>query len=192
MTPPLVTVVIPAYNCESFIDETLNSVYSQTYENIEVLVIDDGSTDSTKEVLRRQGDRIRYLWQQNQGTAAARNAGLRNANGEFIAFLDNDDVWMPKKIQQQVEALQRFSNCGLVFTNGKTFDRTGIDRESLVPAHLGAWIQKQSTDREDAICGDLFQEFLIANVISSATAVMLRKELAQRLGGFDENIAIAD
>jgi GT2 family glycosyltransferase len=92
---PLVSVVIPAYNCAAYIDEAIESVYRQTYLHWEIVLVDDGSTDGTASVVGAHGERVRYFAQANRGTAAARNAGVRWARGELIAFLDNDDVWLP-------------------------------------------------------------------------------------------------
>ncbi|HEV8051797.1 MAG TPA: glycosyltransferase family A protein, partial [Parachlamydiaceae bacterium] len=91
--PSLISVVIPAYNAEQFIGQTIQSVLDQTYPCHEIIVVDDGSTDSTKEVLKRFDGSIRYLYQQNKGPSAARNAGIQVAQGEFICFLDADDCW---------------------------------------------------------------------------------------------------
>ena len=97
----LVTVVIPTYNRANIIINTIKSVLSQTYQNFEILVIDDGSTDNTKEVVLGISDnRIKYFYQENAGAQAARNAGLRNAKGKFISFLDCADEWFPSFIEK--------------------------------------------------------------------------------------------
>lgn len=104
---PLVSVVIPTYNRAGLIDRSLESAFAQTYDNLEVIVVDDGSTDNTEEVLPSTwGDRIRYHRQENQGAGAARNTGIGLAQGEFVAFLDSDDEWSRDKIEKQVELFQ--------------------------------------------------------------------------------------
>ena len=100
---PTVSVVIPAYNAEEYIAETLDSVLSQNYSDYEILVIDDGSTDHTGEVLAHYGDRIHLFQKPNGGPASARNLGLKHARGRYIAFLDSDDLWHPEKLARQVE-----------------------------------------------------------------------------------------
>jgi len=105
---PLVSVIIPAYNATAFLGETLDSVLAQTYPNLEIIVVDDGSTDDTPDLLGSYGDRIRVLRQANSGQATARNHGAREAHGELLAFLDSDDLWDPDKIARQVELLDRF------------------------------------------------------------------------------------
>jgi len=109
---PLVSIIVPAWNCARWITATLESVYAQTYRNWEIILVDDGSTDDTRSILDRHMVRLRYHHQENRGTAAARNAGLRKARGELIAFLDDDDLWLPRKHELQVKALRAASECG--------------------------------------------------------------------------------
>jgi len=98
MTSPLVTVVIPTYNYGRYICETVESALGQTYSPVEIIVVDDGSMDDTRERLATYGDRIRYIHQQNRGLSAARNTGIQAARGEFVALLDSDDLWLPDKV----------------------------------------------------------------------------------------------
>ena len=102
---PLVSVVIPAYNCARFIREALDSALAQDYPGVEVIVVDDGSTDETGAILASYGAQIRLISQRNRGCAAARNAGVAHARGKYIAFLDGDDAWWPWKIGYQMQAL---------------------------------------------------------------------------------------
>ena len=103
---PRVSVVIPTYNRREYVQEAIDSVLAQSYTDYELIVVDDGSNDSTGEALHsRYGDRLAYEWRPNAGVSAARNRGLELARGEFIAFLDSDDVWLPQKLQQQVAFL---------------------------------------------------------------------------------------
>ena len=103
--PPLVSVVMPAFNSARYIAEAIDSALQQDYPALEIIVVDDGSTDDTAKIVSRFGDRVQLLKQQNKGSAAARNLGIRHARGKFIAFLDADDVWWRHKIRQQIEAL---------------------------------------------------------------------------------------
>ena len=193
MSPnPLVSVVIPAYNCAPFISETLESVYRQTYTNLEIVLVDDGSTDDTPSALAPHMDRIRYLYQENKGTAAARNAGIQMAKGDLIAFLDNDDLWFPEKIDLQVRVLQEHPECGLVFTDGKEIDGSRVLRDSLMANHLQSWIDQRDDQDSRVMHGWLFNELITLNFICSASGVMVRKQSVKRIGGFDERIAIAD
>ena len=104
MEDPLVSVIIPTYNRAGVIKETINSIINQTYSNFEIIIVDDGSTDNTGDIIKTfQDDRIKYYWKKNTGLPSkARNVGLKHVNGEFIAFLDSDDIWLPKKIETQL------------------------------------------------------------------------------------------
>jgi glycosyltransferase involved in cell wall biosynthesis len=114
MTPGLVSVVIPSYNYAHFVTEAVDSALAQTYERLEIIVIDDGSTDDTLSVLAPYGDRVRYVYQENQGLSGARNTGIRAAEGELIALLDADDAWHPHKLELQAAYLRQHPEVGLV------------------------------------------------------------------------------
>lgn len=112
-----VSVIIPTYNRARYIIEAVDSVLVQTYKDYEIIVVDDGSTDNTKEVLLPYMDRITYIYQSNKGVSAARNAGILAAKGEWIAFLDSDDEWLPNKLEAQLEDLVRYPEAVLSCTN---------------------------------------------------------------------------
>ena len=116
----LVSVVIPAYNCADYIGESLESVFSQSYRPLEVIVVDDGSVDGTHGAVRKWPDII-YVRQSNGGPARARNAGIMRASGDYIAFLDADDLWTAGKLASQVSILESDSEIGLVFGDMKNF-----------------------------------------------------------------------
>jgi glycosyltransferase involved in cell wall biosynthesis len=131
---PRVSVVVPIYNRAELIKETVESVLSQTVPVHEIIVVDDGSTDSTCERVRAYGNRVVLLHQDHCGSAAARNRGLARATGEWIAFLDSDDVWAPPKIERQLQYLDRHPQCGFVHTGYYEFG----DRRRVVagPSHF--------------------------------------------------------
>ncbi|HPI71773.1 MAG TPA: glycosyltransferase family 2 protein [bacterium] len=106
---PLVSVVIPTFNRADLLPAAIDSVLGQTYERLEILVVDDGSTDHTMEVLRPYADRIRVIAGEHRGPSAARNLGMRAATGEYLCFLDSDDVYYPYKVQAQVEQMSAHS-----------------------------------------------------------------------------------
>jgi glycosyltransferase involved in cell wall biosynthesis len=119
---PLVSVIVPFWNAERFIEEAIESVFAQTYDNWELLLVDDGSVDGSTDIAlryaQRQPERVRYLehpGHQNRGVGAARNLGIRNAEGEYIAFLDADDVWLPHKLEQQLEVLVSHPEAAMVY-----------------------------------------------------------------------------
>lgn len=109
---PRVSVVIPTYNCDRYLAEAIDSVFSQQYQDYELLVIDDGSTDDTAELVKGYGDRLRYISQANQGVAVARNHGIQLARGELVAFLDADDVWLSHKLNAQVNLFDTCRDAG--------------------------------------------------------------------------------
>lgn len=121
-----VSIVIPAYNAAKYICQSLDSVLSQTYRDFEIIVVDDGSIDNTKEVLKPYFGQIRYIYKPNGGPASARNTGINNAKGEYIAFLDADDLWLPEKLELQIELLEKDHEIGLVHSDSIPFDENGV------------------------------------------------------------------
>ena len=103
---PSISIVIPTYNRAGTIERALDSVFAQTFQDFEVIVVDDGSRDATRERVALYGDRVRYIYQENQGCSAARNRGIAEARGAFVAFLDSDDEWLPLKLDVQVRYLE--------------------------------------------------------------------------------------
>ena len=123
-----IAVVIPAYNAGKFIEETIQSVFKQTYAPAEIIVVDDGSTDNTREIVSAY-DEITYCRQTNQGTAAALNTGIKKARSEYLALLDHDDIWLPGKLAKQVELLESDDSVNMVFTMIENFFSSWIPDE---------------------------------------------------------------
>lgn len=180
MTAVRVTALIPTYNSERYIRETVESVLVQTYPIHEILVVDDGSTDRTQDALSPYGDRIRYIKQINAGPPAARNRGLALATGEWIALLDSDDLWVPTKTERQIEYVQQHPQCGLVYTDMKTFDDTGIIEESV---KVSRNLRLPS--------GRIFPE-MFAETLFQTSAVLLRRSCLESTGGFDASLKMGD
>lgn len=172
---PLVSVILPTFNRAYCIERAVKSVLEQEYENIEVLVIDDGSGDHTREVIQEIRDsRICYRKNENNlGAAAARNVGICLAKGEFVAFQDSDDVWLPGKLKKQVDLLKT-SNFGMVYS---CFERTFPDGS----------VEKVPRDgiQPEAKQGNIYPYLLAESYISTQT-MLVRKEILKKIQGFDE------
>ncbi len=184
MSQTRVTVVIPAYNCAGTVAETLDSVLAQNHAATEVVVVNDGSRDETLQVLRRFGDRIRVIDQPNAGPPAARNTGLRAARGEYIAFLDADDVWVQGKLAAQARHLDANPDVGTVFTDWHVWkpepDGSFRRRPAIEARHVD--------DRMDpALSGWLYTRLLFTSELLTST-VMMRASLVQRIGDFDPRL----
>src|SRR3990167_8128796 len=122
MGTPRVSVVIPTYNYARYLPQAIDSVLGQTYPHIEVVVVDDGSTDESRDVLRAYGSRIRWVQQERQGVSAARNRGVRESRGDLVAFLDADDRWLPTKLERQVARWCNEPELGLVHAGEEIID----------------------------------------------------------------------
>jgi glycosyltransferase involved in cell wall biosynthesis len=176
---PLVSVIIPTYNSADFLPQAIDSVLQQTYENIEIIVIDDGSTDHTEAVLKPYTERIRYFKKPNGGPSAARNMGIAEAQGEFIAFQDADDLWLPEKLQLQMDYLTAHAEIAVVYTDLTQFDLQGQVSISLV-------------ERYGAIpSGYIFEELLVNHAIT-LSSVIVRRSCIDEVGAFDESLIGAE
>ena len=124
---PRVSVIIPTFNCARFLERAMQSVFAQTYVDYEMIVVDDGSTDETKDLIACRGEKLQYLYQTNRGLPSARNLGVSKSSGEFLAYLDADDMWYPHKLERQVAYLDSHPECGFVHS-----DLTLVDEKDLV------------------------------------------------------------
>ncbi len=176
MTSPLVSVVIPTYNYGRYICETIESALGQTYSPIEIIVVDDGSTDDTRERLTGYGDRVRYIHQRNRGPAAARNTGIQAARGEFVALLDSDDLWLPDKLERQVTVGVHQPNIGVVATEGFAIDETGRRLDYVAECCS-----------RDGFC-ELTARDLLEFGAFSPSSVLAHKGALLAGGGFDEGL----
>lgn len=176
---PLITVTVITYNRAGMVTEALDSVFAQTYPHFEVVVVDDGSTDDTGRVIQeRYGDRLTYIYQENQGPASARNASIRAAGGEYVALMDDDDLWLPTKLDKQVAALEEHPECALAYC--ACLEATA-DGQSTGQIH-------KSTDQGRT--GDNFALFLRRAVIME-TSVIVRRSALDEVGLFDEELPTA-
>jgi glycosyltransferase involved in cell wall biosynthesis len=185
---PSVSVVVPAFNASSFITEALDSVFAQSAVPRQVIVVDDGSLDGTADKVRgRYGADVTVLQQSNAGPAAARNRGIAEANCDFIAFLDADDLWTPDKISRQIEFLNAHPECGLICSDMVDFGPDGDEGQSHFEKHgLG-----RNFFGDDTYVKDPFAKILSNNFISTPT-VIARRGLVQESGGFPEPFRYAE
>jgi len=174
---PLISVVIPAYNAEKFIKKTLDSVLSQTYKNIEVIVVDDGSQDKTFEIVQsitKTDKRVILLQQQNAGVAAARNLAIENSKGDYIAPIDADDIWYPQNLAKQVQCmLQSEELVGVVYSWSVDID----EADKLTGGFYSS-----------AIEGEVYPSLIYKYFIGNASASLIRRACLEKVGGYNSKL----
>jgi glycosyltransferase involved in cell wall biosynthesis len=212
MKNPLVSVLIPTFNRAYCVGNAIESALAQTYENIEIIVIDDGSTDETENIVARKfssDKRVRYVRKTNGGVSSARNCGIKTAKGDYIAFLDSDDTWKTWKIDLQLKCLEIFQEAEMVWT-----DMEAVRDEQKVIVH-GKYLRKMysayswftlrdifekkaqltencickcaSSSNEIAIyCGNVFSAMIVGNLVHTSTVLISKKRLS-RVGLFKED-----
>ena len=171
MKTPIISCIVPVYNGEAFLSEALDSILGQTYQKLEVIVVDDGSTDETESVARQYGTRVRYYRQPNAGAPAARDEGVRISSGELVAFLDADDLWHPEKLERQLARFLARPELGLCFTHAKHF-----------------WVSEMKEEEKR------FQNHRLTQTLPAylTQALLVRRELFQTVGNFNTGLKFAD
>lgn len=174
MEKPLVSVIVPNYNYADYLPDCIHSVLSQTVKNLECIVVDDGSTDNSVEVLQQfaaADPRLRIIKKSNSGCEASRNEGLKQASGKYIAFVDSDDKWSDTKLENQLDILNK-TNADFVYSNFYGFDNSGTLKKN-----------------KNAISNLTIYDFIGGNPISgSASSVMMKREVFERVGFFDTEL----
>ncbi|MFC1852545.1 glycosyltransferase family A protein [candidate division CSSED10-310 bacterium] len=168
MCQPLVSIIVPVYNGQTYLPETLDSIFTQDYQPFEVIIVDDGSTDSSAEIARTY-KHLRYIYQSNQGVPVARNTGIAASHGEFIAFSDQDDLWLPNKLRVQMEYLLQHPDVQYVLCKNRLFLEPEIERP--------AWLKLELLESPQL-------DF-------SPGALLARKTIFQYLGPFNVNFQTA-
>ena len=188
-TRPLVSVIIPVRNAKDFIQEAIDSVLNQDYPSIEIMVIDDGSDDFDYQTLQLQDERICVTRLEGCGVSHARNTGMRLARGDYLAFLDADDVWFPGKLKAQIRYLESAAHVGIVF--GQFIAWTCDESGRFAPAAQLATDCSQLTAADPTRSGWLYTKLLLGLLVGMNTAVV-RREIYQTIGGFDESMRIGE
>ncbi|WP_207478027.1 glycosyltransferase family 2 protein [Arenibaculum pallidiluteum] len=208
----LVSVIIPTYNRADTLTRAVDSALNQTHRAVEAIVVDDGSTDATAAVMeRRYGaePRVRFMRQDNAGAPAARNRAMRAASGDYLAFLDSDDVWKPWKLELQLACFRAFPEAGMVWTDMEAIDPAGrawdprhlrtmyadsyrwFTREQLFPKRAtlggGPW---DAAGPAEAWCGEIYSPMIMGNLVHTPT-VLLRRDRFEKVGFFDEGLKVA-
>lgn len=177
---PRVSIIIPTYNCARYIGRALDSVCAQTYKDYEILLVDDGSTDDTKDVVMQYGRKVAYLYQQNRGVSAARNHAISKASGELLAYLDADDMWYSEKLERQVAFLDAHQECGMLHSEISVIN----EQDEILHVRFNEETKRPVPQ------GYCLLELLKRSHIQTLTVVERRK-CFDRAGVFDERLPIA-
>src|SRR4051812_4052693 len=211
MTGDLVSVVIPSYNRAYCIATTVDSALAQTHASVEILIVDDGSSDGTRDLIAeryRDEPRVRYIYQSNAGVSAARNHGLRLARGQFLSLLDSDDIWLPWKVEAQLRCLEALPTAGMIWTDMdaigpdgqlqyrrfltqmymsyRKFTREQLFRESRPLSSIDAELANTLSDPR-VFLGDIFSPIITGNLVHTST-VLMRRERFEKVREFDVNL----
>lgn len=177
---PTVSVIIPAYNAENTILETIESIREQTFKDLEIIVIDDGSKDKTLDIVGAIDDpRIKFFAYPNGGVSVARNRGIERSTGDFLSFIDNDDLWTPDKLELQLAALLNNTDVDAVYS--WTVNMTD-DGQSISFA----------TAAEPTVEGDIYPDLLLGHFISNGSNILVRRKVVDTIGGFEPNWVCSD
>lgn len=176
---PLVSIVIPCYNHEQYVKQSLESVFSQTYKNIELIVIDDGSSDNSVDILKKMQEKhdFTFVTQKNMGVCKTLNKAISLSKGEYIATLASDDYWNITKIEKQVNSLESDPNSEFCFTQAKEFDENNPKYEKIFP--------------KNPLTGRVLNQVFLRQHVPAASMMFSRK-LYDKLGGFDESLKEED
>ncbi|MBD2250025.1 glycosyltransferase family 2 protein [Nostoc parmelioides] len=175
---PKVSVVIPAYNAMKYLPATVESVLQQTFTDIEILIINDGSSDNIIAWTTQITDpRVQVISQENQGLSGARNTGINHASGEYIAFIDADDLWLPTKLEKQVKCLDNYPQAGLVYTWTAWTDETGKPTGVIVASDVEGYV---------------WEQMVVNDKISNGSSAMVRRICFDKVGLFDTELTSSE
>ncbi|HLV01181.1 MAG TPA: glycosyltransferase, partial [Acidobacteriota bacterium] len=183
-----VSVIIPCFNSARFVAEAVNSVLKQTRPPDEIIVVDDGSTDDTADVLNRFKGQISYIRQENRGPSTARNTGIQAATGELICFLDADDIWLPEKLERQLDFITQNLDVGLLFTDEEEIE--AASGRVLQPSLLSSRKRFERPNLPGYV-SNAVEQLLLENFIPTST-VMTRRSCLKVSGLFDEKLQVSE
>ncbi len=187
---PLVSIIIPAYNCGKYLGQAIDSVLNQTYLNIEIIIADDGSTDNTRSVFDKcvlgNSDKISYFYQKNKGPASARNLGLKNAHGEYIAFLDADDLWKPEKLEKSINFLKEN---GFDWICTAMIKDTGDGNQTVKRIPADSWVINSSTHEIKQLKNGLF---FFSDIAVHTPTIIAKRKCFDLAGIFDESFLVGE
>ena len=187
VTNSLVSVVVPTFNGQHWVADTLQAVLAQTHQNFEVIVVDDGSTDATCEVVRQVAPGARLLTQANARVSAARNAGLAAALGEFVIFLDQDDIWHPQQLARQVAWMQQHAECGAVVCRYHHWYLA----QGQYPAPTAVWPPDPGLVADPEFTGWVYHQFLF-DCWALTSGTLMRRAAVLAAGGFDTQLRYSE
>jgi glycosyltransferase involved in cell wall biosynthesis len=179
--PPSVSIVIAAYNRAEFLPATLESILSQRFQDFELIVVDDGSTDQTRAALAPYANRMRYVYQENRGPSAARNLGARHASADWISFQDSDDLCLPGHLETLHDFAKHHPPCAMVFANGRYLDSSKHNRETIIPRAKSRALMERGVQLKD-----LFDKSIVR-----LQAALISKDSYDHIGGQDESLRIS-
>jgi glycosyltransferase involved in cell wall biosynthesis len=185
---PTVSVIIPSYNCELYIAETLESILNQTFKDVEIIVVDDGSTDKTRQLVTSYGTSVRLVTQTNAGVCAARTRGIREAAGQYVCLMDHDDYWLPDKLALQVEQMQRHPDAGLVYS---TFAWWHPGLDGVFPNPRNYKDEPFGDVIDEEFSGWIYHLLLLDCWVLTSSA-LIRSEVFDKCGAFDESLPYSE
>ncbi|MFZ4288419.1 glycosyltransferase family 2 protein [Variovorax sp. HJSM1_2] len=186
---PRISVVIPCYNAERYIAAAIESVLAQEWPDLQIVVVDDGSKDASAQIIQQRFPQVLLVQQPNQGVAAARNTGIAASNGEWIAFLDADDLWLPGKLHRQWQSLESNAEAQMAYTAWQTW-------ESSDATPTPAFLSQLENDAHDAAkwqgaSGWIYPQLLLDCVVWTST-VLMQRTLLREIGGFNTTLRIGE
>jgi len=192
MCRPTVSVIIPTYNSGRFVGHAIESVLAQSFDDLELIVVDDGSTDGTVDRVRSYGDEVTYVTRPNGGPGAARNHGARLASGEWLAFLDADDFWFPNKLAGQLALARRAPDLDVIVGNYHVVDEGGRLMHEGFGDHPLVGLDSNGADGEGVVFGPESRERYVAHRFGILSTTLVRADLFRRVGGFAERLTLAE